>query len=370
MTFSEFAGLLYPIIGGGDKTGVFVRELFCSIVEFPPEMQDTNPLEDQEEPSFKSYFNGIRNIRLLAKKLNPYIDVVKFADKISSLDDGALVNLAKAFEKSCPGITQFNVGDKLAELFQQIMLSAVESKKNPDNKEINGGVKDKFGTSLVIEANGVCPNDWCSNELETDVDGKTQLYYEVVKLDESGPDEYDNYIAVCPSCYKKIMMSRDPAVVSRLKEIKSKMLLNEKGKVTLSSEQLEHDIEAVLEKITITSSKELVPLNYEPVPVRSKIHEDNNLLYMKIRGYVAAYYIKVDEWLKQMDQEGRQKFQPFCNAMKINYMKLNMQDLPQNVIFDNLSEWLQKNTNENLTACEIVVAYFVQKCEVFDAVTE
>lgn len=32
---------------------------------------------------------------------------------------------------------------------------------------------------------GACPNDWCNNELETDVDGKTQLCYELVKLDES-----------------------------------------------------------------------------------------------------------------------------------------------------------------------------------------
>lgn len=89
---------------------------------------------------------------------------------------------------------------------------------------------------------------------------------------------------------------------------------------------------------------------------------------MKIRGYVAAYYGMADEWLQQMDQEGGQRFQPFCNMMKINYMKLAMQNLPQKVIFDNLAEWLHANTNQDETACEIVVAYFVQKCEVFDAI--
>ena len=92
-----------------------------------------------------------------------------------------------------------------------------------------------------------------------------------------------------------------------------------------------------------------------------------NILYMKIRGYVAAYYGMADEWLQQMDQEGGQRFQPFCNMMKINYMKLAMQNLPQKVIFDNLAE-LHANTNQDETACEIVVAYFVQKCEVFDAI--
>lgn len=56
--------------------------------------------------------------------------------------------------------------------------------------------------------------------------------------------------------------------------------------------------------------------------------------------------------------------------MKINYMKLSMQNLPQPVIFDKLAEWLQTNTNRGRDACEIVVAYFVQKCEVFDAITQ
>lgn len=35
MEFSEFAGLLYPIIGGGDTTGRFTRKLFEKITDIP-----------------------------------------------------------------------------------------------------------------------------------------------------------------------------------------------------------------------------------------------------------------------------------------------------------------------------------------------
>lgn len=272
--------------------------------------------------------------------------------------------------KGVPWATTKDIGERLSELFQSILLSAVGSKKGIRTKSPGDTFKDKYGISLVIEANGVCPNDWCSNELEADIDGRTQLCYEALKIDESGPDTYENYIAVCPACYQKIKASRDPSTTARLKELKRNMLFNEKGSNALSSEQLEQDIEHVLEKISITPPEELTPLNYDPVPVRQKISKDNNTLYMKIRYCVAAYFIKVDEWLKQMDQEGKQKFQPFCNAMKINYMKLSMQNLPQPVIFDKLAEWLQTNTNRGRDACEIVVAYFVQKCEVFDAITQ
>lgn len=370
MEFSEFAGLLYPIIGGGDTTGRFTRKLFEKITDIPVSKVDDNPLIDQSDETFKSYFNGTRAIRLLAKKINPYIDVTIFEAFIYSFDEGVLFNLCSAFAKECPGATTKDIGERLSELFQSILLSAVGSKKGIRTKSPGDTFKDKYGISLVIEANGVCPNDWCSNELEADIDGRTQLCYEALKIDESGPDTYENYIAVCPTCYQKIKASRDPSTTARLKELKRNMLFNEKGSNALSSEQLEQDIEHVLEKISITPPEELTPLNYDPVPVRQKISKDNNTLYMKIRYCVAAYFIKVDEWLKQMDQEGKQKFQPFCNAMEINYMKLSMQNLPQPVIFDKLAEWLQTNTNRGRDACEIVVAYFVQKCEVFDAITQ
>lgn len=35
MEFSEFAGLLYPIIGSGDTTGRFTRKLFEKITDIP-----------------------------------------------------------------------------------------------------------------------------------------------------------------------------------------------------------------------------------------------------------------------------------------------------------------------------------------------
>lgn len=35
MEFSEFAGLPYPIIGGGDTTGRFTRKLFEKITDIP-----------------------------------------------------------------------------------------------------------------------------------------------------------------------------------------------------------------------------------------------------------------------------------------------------------------------------------------------
>ena len=44
--------------------------------------------------------------------------------------------------------------------------------------------------------------------------------------------------------------------------------------------------------------------------------------------------------------------------------------LSQTVIFDKLVDWLHRNTDEDVEICAIVVSYFIQSCEVFDAISE
>ena len=103
MEFSEFAGLLYPIIGGGDTTGRFTRKLFEKITDIPVSKVDDNPLIDQSDETFKSYFNGTRAIRLLAKKINPYIDVTIFEAFIYSFDEVSCSTCAAPSQRSALG---------------------------------------------------------------------------------------------------------------------------------------------------------------------------------------------------------------------------------------------------------------------------
>lgn len=103
MDFVEFAGLLYPIIGGGATTGKFARTFFQKITDFPAsKIDDENPLIDEDDPAFKNYFNGNRKIRLIAKKINPYIEVTKFAAYINSFDDGRSSIYAAPLQRAVP----------------------------------------------------------------------------------------------------------------------------------------------------------------------------------------------------------------------------------------------------------------------------
>lgn len=370
MTFNSFAERLYAIIGNGNTTAKFALELFCNIIEYPEALEDENPLDEQLLSTFKSYYNGTRSIRGLAKKVNPYIETTKFESYIESFTDGAQVNICSSFQEQCPGMTTFTVGREMAELFQRILIEAVTTKKATTSVSAGDGLKEKYGVGLVIESNCICPNDHCSHSLQSDSNGQTILLYDVFQIDASLPATSDNLLAMCPSCCTKLRQSISKEEIARLKQIKSKLMKGVTESAILSSEAVERGVERVLEKIRITPDEDLVPLNYQPVAVRQKIKTAYNPLYIRVKAYVTAYYNMVDQWLKQIDQEGKQRFRPFCNSVKINYLKLLNDDLTQPAIFDKLVDWIQNNTNEDRMACEIVISYFVQKCEVFDAITE
>lgn len=52
-----------------------------------------------------------------------------------------------------------------------------------------------------------------------------------------------------------------------------------------------------------------------------------------------------------------------------HYIKLGAQKLSQEEIVNELARYLSVTTGESPQACEIVVAYFIQNCEVFRATT-
>ena len=223
---------------------------------------------------------------------------------------------------------------------------------------------------MALECHGICPNDGCTHSLLASIDGTTQLCCKVLVLDESRPATPENLLPLCPSCYAKVKQSQDPRVRRRMQELKEQLLWESKQQAILADEHLEHNIEQVLNRIVLTPPEKLEPLNYTPVSVRKKIEPRHNLLYVKVLNYVTAYYSKVDQWLKQLDQEGTLRFQALCNQMRVSYLKLELDGLSQPEIFQQLVEWLHGNTHQDRSACEVVVSYFVQNCEVFHEVTQ
>ena len=60
-----------------------------------------------------------------------------------------------------------------------------------------------------------------------------------------------------------------------------------------------------------------------------------------------------------------------CSEVKAAYLSIKKMTDDQNIIFNKMVEWLKFKTQEITNdACEIVISYFIQNCEVFDEITK
>jgi len=91
-------------------------------------------------------------------------------------------------------------------------------------------------------------------------------------------------------------------------------------------------------------------------------------LRRKIEGNVTKYYSFVQKSLKEI---GADKFDNMAIQIKSFCKKCESLSRDKEVIFDQIVEWvMRKSKNDNKIASEIVVSFFVQNCEVFDAIAK
>lgn len=156
-----------------------------------------------------------------------------------------------------------------------------------------------------------------------------------------------------------------------MKQIKQKLRRNYDAVVMLDKMYLEEQIEAVLRKIPIDSTDHITEiLEYTALRVRDKI-TSNVPLIIKTEGFVVQYYMFIKSIFVQMEREGIIDFDNVASDVKRSYKKLLTGGHTQDEIYAHLVEWFMKKTKaKSALPCEIIVAFFVQNCEVFHAISK
>lgn len=241
---------------------------------------------------------------------------------------------------------------------------------------------------LLMETNGMCP--LCGTSLVNDKNGHSVQQYEIVSIYPSLTVSKDeevwegvakpceelssnlNKIVLCPKCSKDYKSYTTVAEYQQLLHKKQSLLRNYNAWKKISSIELEDQIEIILRKITTVSHNELSePLNYNALRIRSKIEIQNFPLIIKTEGFVVNYYNYIKELFTQLESEGHLSFDDISMEVKMCCRKLLKQNLTQDEIFTQLVDWFKiKSSPSYDTACEVIVAFFVQNCEVFDEITK
>jgi intein-encoded DNA endonuclease-like protein len=253
-------------------------------------------------------------------------------------------------------------------------------KKEAQDFEIHSAIDD---APLIYEVDNCCP--LCPNLLtKTTVKGKTTYKYSIVSIypgdlaDEDAKlfkearepaknlNTHDNKIALCHDCAEDYVLDTELEEYIALFDIKQRYAHNCRIKQELSGMVLEGDINEVIHALgQIDNSEGLQKLSLAALEIKQKIHPENALLLRDLKNDVLDYYRFIQDVFSQIGN-----FELIASEVRATFYKIEKDYPDQNEIVEQLANWVLEKSDmpsgrNTRRACEIIVAFFVQNCEVF-----
>jgi hypothetical protein len=316
--------------------------------------------------AYKAY-NGIHFPKDVATRALTHFRPDQLIEDIGQLD--TIQDLARDMNAIGLNCTEQNVADKIVEYIHGYLDSVVNGTMveevivSASTVPSLNVIHTDHTAELLNETGNKCPR--CGNYLYVKANNQIRPFYEVVRIYDDQVDSYDNLTVLCPTCRAKYMLAseeeKDELFALKM-DLMSIMRINEMA----ATWDVVDGIEKVVQAIPNIPPEHLEELRYDPLAVKQKIDIKTNFaLYRKVSSYVSVYYPDVETIFQAQVRENGFRYEAFCYEVKARYVALYEEGLNPEKIFDSLVGWLMDRTHGDRTCCEIVISFFVQKCEVF-----
>ena len=176
---------------------------------------------------------------------------------------------------------------------------------------------------------------------------------------------------MCPQCYATYLLDDSKKLSKELKEIKNILSTHKQSVHLLDDLPLEKGIVGVIKKVKKLGEKELVGASLDPKEIKQKLSPTQDMaLYIAVNGYVTTYYPRIREIMMNLDKRGEIDYDEIQDQIHAFYKRLKKANKSRLEIFNEIAGKIHRVTLQDDIYCQIVVSYFVQSCEVFDAITE
>lgn len=353
-------------------------------------VQDYAPIEDREGESIWRSPKTVSNLMGQKAELHTGFGTVlkdpdlpkaaraafaKITEDIAPMREAdfkaALVNLIKndpaVSEEAAEKLLHTATKDKL-QFYADTFLSAISrpNKRRDDGESITNGLV------LAARHKDVCP--LCRKEkLVKTVSGERRPLFELVDFTVADDSTETDREVLCSKCAKLAStdgaLMSDPGVLSKLREMRARRLSAQSLQDVALDSQLHAAISTVIASLSeaITSGT-AEPLSLDPVRVSDKIRPEFFELASRIKTHVLEWYHFIEQEFRNLEGvRGRSRFDVIASQVADFYGEAIQYTDDQQLIFDQVAEWIHTNSGaENLGASIIVTCFFVQNCEVFD----
>ncbi len=382
--FSKFAQLTAPILKGKMSQAEYARTLLILACDFTG--IDDDPVSQRDDEALKSYYTGSRGIGSIAAEISRYTDTQVFERYLENMElrFDAEMALYKALSPYCPTMTDTSIYQSASELLNRIVLRASKGRKGTVSNDTQLNQDKQLEAALIQESNGKCA--FCSKRLTTikrgalitcaevtritpvAINSVERLTYEKsgITLPEAG--SADDYIALCKDCSSAYLHDSSSGKVKRALKAKDRLKTRQIALDRLDRVPIEDEIAEAIEKLCGVKQGEATALRMDALALCNKISAKEPLLKDRISNDVAKYYRFIEDNFRRLSDTLNLNFDTLIAAqVNMAFESIRTIDDNQSVTYQLLVDWLQEKTgSRSREACEILISFFVQNCEVFD----
>lgn len=205
------------------------------------------------------------------------------------------------------------------------------------------------------------------------VDNETANEFEKIKPRPKDYNAIQNRIALCWDCANEYEAFPNVEDYKKICEVKEQLIKRYNLKKSMNDIDIEEQIIDVLSAIAgIKSNTALKQLSLDALRLDEKIEANNFMLKQSLEFRVLSYYHFIEDQFSQMERDGMLSFNLIGSEVNHCYEKLESGGLSQEEICEQLSRWFMSKTGlreSYKTACDTIVAFFVQNCEVFHEIS-
>lgn len=195
-----------------------------------------------------------------------------------------------------------------------------------------------------------------------------EQYENFIGLERLGDDSesFENKIALCLECHPIQDYHTTAEEYLKLKGIKERLLKESSLENATATLGLEDGIRLVVQKLSSLPDDDLAELNYLPIPIANKFLPRERLLQAKVSGYVNTFYPFIRTCFQGLDGKNGFYLEVLSGQIRGCFIKMSKETQDKEMIFTHIVKWIQTKTQSySVEACEAVVSFFIQNCEVF-----
>ncbi|UIB00726.1 HNH endonuclease [Desulfovibrio desulfuricans] len=251
---------------------------------------------------------------------------------------------------------------------------------NSNRKAITETLKNH----LLDEVNSLCPI--CGTSLLPQQGNEFRRIYEIAHIYPLNPTEsqlkiiphiemlgtdingFENLLAACPKCHTEYDKYFSVDDYNKWKNIKLALRSKRNIKNVFSVFNIEDDIADVINSLSAFElENELEKIDYKTLKIDQKLVDDIPFVLKKtIKNDVVDYFKFIQSQFFEICKENSLSFDIIASQVKSFYIKCKQEGFKQFEIYNILADWLDNKTKyKSKRACEIVIAFFIQDCEIY-----